>query len=192
MNMVRVGVTDTFALGILYSVVLWAKTFKHTNSLQIGRKALGDEVTNSTLCVTSFFHLSGADLFFFVWASGPEIRTRKYGTLPFSPYMLIQNTFLKSAERRSSSHLHIRYCCIARDAKKVIPTYFFCGNVLINRKSQKTDILPYIQYNDQMCDKVSMWANDHQLFDMDTCKKYVLVLLHSLMRTMVISLNDLM
>ena len=94
-------------------------------SERIGRKAIIDEITAPVPCESPFFQVPDGALFFFLQASVLEILTRKSGTLPIFPYILIINFCAKSAEIQSSSYLYVWYWCIASDAKKVMLAYFF-------------------------------------------------------------------
>ena len=71
--------------------------------------------------VHSFSYLALTYLSFYE----PQILTQKGGTLLIFPYMLIQNPCAESAERQSSSYLHVQYWRVASDVKKVVLAYLF-------------------------------------------------------------------
>ena len=116
---------DASVLRILHCIVLRRKISECPASERIGRKAIIDEIIAPVSCESPFFQVPDGALFFFLQASVLEILTRKSGTLPIFPYMLILNFCAKSAERQSSSYLYAWYWCIASDAKKVTLAYFF-------------------------------------------------------------------
>ena len=90
---------DASVLRILHCTVLRRKISECPASERIGKKAILDEITAPIPCESPFFQVPDGALFFFLQASILEILTRKSGTLPIFPYMLVLNFCTKSAER---------------------------------------------------------------------------------------------